>query len=139
MASVSVFVSINVIYRNDDREIVTVWYGYTCKTPTSFFTKCTLITGNTMRHQQHYRICGVFKQFCRTKSTTQPETRAAQIKQHTVLSRDHMTPEVALYLITRDCPLWSGKADDNTPFIDPFWAFYWPGGQVMTRYRRISS
>ena len=44
-----------------------------------------------------------------------------------------MTPEIALHLITRNCRLWHGKGDDS-PFTDPFWAFYWPGGQVLTRY-----
>ena len=55
------------------------------------------------------------------------------VKQHTKLSRDHMTPEIALFLITKDCEMWSSRLDQTTPFSDPYWAFYWPGGQVLTR------
>ncbi|XP_060593838.1 electron transfer flavoprotein beta subunit lysine methyltransferase-like [Ruditapes philippinarum] len=56
------------------------------------------------------------------------------IAKNTELTRDHMTPEVALRLITKRCPLWKCRPDDSAPFSDPFWAFYWPGGQVLTRY-----
>ncbi|ESO97448.1 hypothetical protein LOTGIDRAFT_115026 [Lottia gigantea] len=55
------------------------------------------------------------------------------IKQHTEISRDHLTPEIALHLITQNCQLWHSHPD-TCPFIDPFWAFYWPGGQVLSRY-----
>lgn len=56
------------------------------------------------------------------------------IKQETKLSRDHMTPEIVLHLITEDCAIWEARVDDEkTPFSDPFWGFYWPGGQVMSR------
>ncbi|GFO10566.1 methyltransferase-like 20 [Plakobranchus ocellatus] len=55
------------------------------------------------------------------------------IREHTQLSRDHLTPELMLHLITPACHLWSAKFE-NSPFDDPFWAFYWPGGQALTRY-----
>ncbi|KAL4219771.1 Electron transfer flavoprotein beta subunit lysine methyltransferase [Mactra antiquata] len=83
-------------------------------------------------HSSVYRL---LKQFVRTKSTIQRiDSRAHLVKKHTILSRDHLTPEIGLHLITRECPLWSSKIEDDTPFQDPFWAFYWPGGQAMTRY-----
>ena len=54
------------------------------------------------------------------------------IGQHTRLSRDHLTPEVVLHLITPACHLWKSGLD-SSPLDDPFWAFYWPGGQALTR------
>jgi len=65
--------------------------------------------------------------------STLPETsRIELIKQHTVLSRDHLTPELAVHVIDGKCPLWKARPED-APFPDPFWAFYWPGGQALTR------
>ncbi|XP_054767444.2 electron transfer flavoprotein beta subunit lysine methyltransferase-like isoform X2 [Lytechinus pictus] len=55
------------------------------------------------------------------------------IMRHTQATRDHLTPEIALSLITRECPLWH-ETTDQCPFNDPFWAFYWPGGQALTRF-----
>ncbi|XP_030028524.1 electron transfer flavoprotein beta subunit lysine methyltransferase isoform X1 [Manduca sexta] len=55
------------------------------------------------------------------------------IIRHTVVSRRHLTPELALRLITPACPLWTAR-EDESPFKDPFWAFYWPGGQATARY-----
>ncbi|XP_046570148.1 electron transfer flavoprotein beta subunit lysine methyltransferase-like isoform X2 [Haliotis rubra] len=57
----------------------------------------------------------------------------AEIMKHTELTRDHLTPEIQLYLVTRQCELWHSRGD-NSPFVDPFWAFFWPGGQAVTRY-----
>ncbi|CAG9568759.1 unnamed protein product [Danaus chrysippus] len=51
--------------------------------------------------------------------------------QHTSLTRNHLTPEILLRLVTPSCPLWRSK---DSPFEDPFWAFYWPGGQATARY-----
>ncbi|XP_053620288.1 electron transfer flavoprotein beta subunit lysine methyltransferase-like isoform X2 [Plodia interpunctella] len=58
---------------------------------------------------------------------------ASLIMRHTVPSRRHLTPELVLRLITADTPLWRA-AEDQVPFKDPFWAFYWPGGQATARY-----
>lgn len=58
---------------------------------------------------------------------------SAAIIRHTALSRRHLTPELVLRLITPECPLWRAK-EDESPFRDPFWAFYWPGGQATARY-----
>ncbi|XP_071093042.1 electron transfer flavoprotein beta subunit lysine methyltransferase-like [Haliotis cracherodii] len=62
----------------------------------------------------------------------QSSTRA-EIMKHTELTRDHLTPEIQLHLVTRKCDLWHSRGD-NSPFVDPFWAFFWPGGQAVTRY-----
>ncbi|KAJ9579608.1 hypothetical protein L9F63_004687, partial [Diploptera punctata] len=58
---------------------------------------------------------------------------AALIKHHTVVTTEHMTPEIKLHLITPQCELWTASAD-KIPFSDPYWAFYWPGGQALARY-----
>ncbi|CAH0598375.1 unnamed protein product [Chrysodeixis includens] len=55
------------------------------------------------------------------------------ILKHTIASRSHLTPELVLRLITPACPLWRAR-EEEIPFKDPFWAFYWPGGQATARY-----
>ncbi|XP_013138382.1 PREDICTED: protein N-lysine methyltransferase METTL20-like isoform X2 [Papilio polytes] len=57
----------------------------------------------------------------------------SQIIKHTIDSSAHLTPEMALRLITPQCALWSAPPEEN-PFKDPYWAFYWPGGQATARY-----
>ncbi|CAE1225622.1 ETFBKMT [Acanthosepion pharaonis] len=32
------------------------------------------------------------------------------------------------------CIIWFEAREDHCPFQDPFWAFYWPGGQVLARF-----
>ncbi|KAK7037723.1 Electron transfer flavoprotein beta subunit lysine methyltransferase, partial [Halocaridina rubra] len=61
-----------------------------------------------------------------------------QTHQHNILaetepSRDHLTPELELHLITERCRLWTAHPQDS-PFSEPYWAFYWPGGQAVSRY-----
>lgn len=73
--------------------------------------------------------------FCSVSSNS--EQLRQLIRTHTEVTRDHMTPEIQLHLITPRCSLWSAKGDD-APFTDPFWAFYWPGGQVLSRYKWLS-
>ncbi|XP_077996233.1 electron transfer flavoprotein beta subunit lysine methyltransferase-like [Glandiceps talaboti] len=55
------------------------------------------------------------------------------ILENTAVSTDHLTPEIKLRLMTRECRLWNCTAED-CEVSDPFWAFYWPGGQVLTRF-----
>lgn len=55
------------------------------------------------------------------------------IRENTEITRHHLSPEVRLRLITPNCKLWY-TAEDHCPFQDPFWAFYWPGGQVLARW-----
>ncbi|KAL7297834.1 electron transfer flavoprotein beta subunit lysine methyltransferase-like [Trichogramma pretiosum] len=57
------------------------------------------------------------------------------IERYTKLSREHLTPELQLHLLTPDCPLYTARADQvESHFAEPFWAIYWPGGQAMARY-----
>lgn len=60
------------------------------------------------------------------------EVRAV-IKQSTKICNDHLTPEIKLRLITPSCSLWNSRPE-KCVFLDPFWAFYWPGGQALSRY-----
>lgn len=55
-----------------------------------------------------------------------------QIIAETELSCEHLTPELKLHLITPACRLWTSPPSQS-PFLDPFWAFYWPGGQAVSR------
>lgn len=65
------------------------------------------------------------------------------ILKNTEITRDHLTPELKLFLLTENCPLYhepfaneDGRYDSLTRnvFQDPFWSIYWPGGQVLTRF-----
>ncbi|XP_014468576.1 PREDICTED: protein N-lysine methyltransferase METTL20-like isoform X1 [Dinoponera quadriceps] len=67
------------------------------------------------------------------------------ILNNTEVSHDHMTPELKLFLLTENCPLYREPFLDKdgdrrldsltrTTFQDPFWSIYWPGGQVLGRF-----
>ena len=85
---------------------------------------------------------------------------SAKIRAVTELSTEHMTPEfefgvhhsfdfafivskqflkrlsnthAKLLLVTRQCEFYHSQPD-KFPFPDPYWAFYWPGGQALTRF-----
>jgi predicted nicotinamide N-methyase len=47
-----------------------------------------------------------------------------------------LVPEVRLRLITEDCDLWraSEKEAAAQGFVEPYWAFAWPGGQALARH-----
>ena len=55
------------------------------------------------------------------------------IMENTKETRNHMTPELNLRLITKECKLWWQQYEKKVFPTDPFWAFYWPGGQAITR------
>uniref|UniRef100_A0A146LS71 ETFB lysine methyltransferase n=1 Tax=Lygus hesperus TaxID=30085 RepID=A0A146LS71_LYGHE len=55
------------------------------------------------------------------------------IAQLTKICTSHLTPELKIRLITPESYLWKCKPEE-CPFVDPFWAFYWAGGQAVTRY-----
>uniref|UniRef100_S4RY85 Electron transfer flavoprotein beta subunit lysine methyltransferase n=1 Tax=Petromyzon marinus TaxID=7757 RepID=S4RY85_PETMA len=56
------------------------------------------------------------------------------IEANTEASREHLTPELMLRLLTPRCPLWTARPE-MWPFpADPYWAIYWPGGQVLARF-----
>ncbi|XP_005186823.2 electron transfer flavoprotein beta subunit lysine methyltransferase [Musca domestica] len=59
------------------------------------------------------------------------------ILRETKISRQHLTPNIALHLITPECRLFYEPQlnEENQVFKnDPFWAFYWPGGQALSKY-----
>ncbi|CBY38073.1 unnamed protein product [Oikopleura dioica] len=58
---------------------------------------------------------------------------ADSIGKVTEKTRDHLTPELKLALVTPKTPAYT-LSQEQFPFKDPYWAFYWPGGQVLTRY-----
>ncbi len=60
----------------------------------------------------------------------------ATISAHTRVVHPFLVPELQLHLITQDCPLWHATPEQAAlaGLQDPFWAFCWPGGQVLARY-----
>ncbi|XP_076647911.1 electron transfer flavoprotein beta subunit lysine methyltransferase-like isoform X1 [Halictus rubicundus] len=64
------------------------------------------------------------------------------ISSNTEISRNHMTPEIELFLLTPNCDLYHApfssvlEADETKRrvFAEPFWSIYWPGGQALTRF-----
>lgn len=75
-----------------------------------------------------YLITKICKNYC----SSSEQLYATQIKNATVVCTNHMTPEIKLHLITKECKLWYLPVS-HCPFDDPFWAFYWPGGQAISR------
>lgn len=61
---------------------------------------------------------------------------AGFVREHTVLGRAALVPEVALHLATEITPIWQATetwlAERNVD--PPFWAFAWPGGQALARH-----
>lgn len=72
------------------------------------------------------------KTICKSYNSSCEQHYANQIKNATIVCTNHLTPEIKLHLITEQCKLWHLPAD-YCPFNDPFWAFYWPGGQAISR------
>uniref|UniRef100_A0A1B0FP85 ETFB lysine methyltransferase n=1 Tax=Glossina morsitans morsitans TaxID=37546 RepID=A0A1B0FP85_GLOMM len=49
----------------------------------------------------------------------------------------HLTPEILLHLITPECRLFNARLTaelENLFKNDPFWGFYWPGGQALRSF-----
>ncbi|CAL2028785.1 unnamed protein product [Caenorhabditis brenneri] len=65
----------------------------------------------------------------------QPSLNAASkwILRNTLISNESLTPEFKFHLITIASPLWMSTPDE-CPLPDPYWAFYWPGGQGLSRF-----
>jgi predicted nicotinamide N-methyase len=47
-----------------------------------------------------------------------------------------LVPEIRLGLITEASPLWRASEAEAAAqgFVEPYWAFAWPGGQALARY-----
>lgn len=76
---------------------------------------------------------------CIRDSSTRAEGPALVTKdwmaQHLQWTRDHLTPELNLCLLTEECPLYKVQSDQVPGGLtDPWWSIYWPGGQVLARY-----
>ena len=61
---------------------------------------------------------------------------ASFIEANAVWTRTPLVPEIGLYLATEVAPMWEAteawlEAHQLPP---PFWAFAWPGGQILARY-----
>lgn len=66
-----------------------------------------------------------------------PERDPTQfIAHHTILATSPLVPEIRLHLATELTPLWlASEAFLETNGIDPpYWAFAWPGSQLLARY-----
>uniref|UniRef100_A0A1I7T850 ETFB lysine methyltransferase n=1 Tax=Caenorhabditis tropicalis TaxID=1561998 RepID=A0A1I7T850_9PELO len=65
----------------------------------------------------------------------QPSLHSASkwIIRNTLISNESLTPEFKFHLITIASPLWMSTPDE-CPLPDPYWAFYWPGGQGLSRF-----
>ncbi|KXV21920.1 class I SAM-dependent methyltransferase [Gluconobacter japonicus] len=61
---------------------------------------------------------------------------AAFIRDHTAVERAGLVPEIALHLATDITPIWqASEAFLEAHGIEPpFWAFAWPGSQLIARY-----
>lgn len=80
------------------------------------------------------RLPRVFQRSLSSKPSDLTDTTLTRtIRLHTELSVTHLTPELRLHLITPNCTLWRAPPSE-APFADPYWAFYWPGGQAIARY-----
>nr|XP_060632783.1 electron transfer flavoprotein beta subunit lysine methyltransferase [Anolis sagrei ordinatus] len=62
-----------------------------------------------------------------------PEMRAFLEDNTEVINGGNLTPEISLRLMTSRCHFWHEKAA-LWPYGEPYWAFYWPGGQGLARY-----
>ena len=58
------------------------------------------------------------------------------IAAHTTLTHAPLVPEIALHLTTEITPIWQASEAwlQKANIEPPFWAFAWPGGQVIARH-----
>lgn len=65
-----------------------------------------------------------------------PDERMRRVREHTVIARPWLCPELPMRLITHECPLWYLREEDvhAMGWETPYWAFAWPGGQSLARH-----
>jgi predicted nicotinamide N-methyase len=58
------------------------------------------------------------------------------IKSHTEIISNPLIPELRLYMVTENCPMWRmDEADVERLGIEaPYWGFSWPGGHALARH-----
>jgi predicted nicotinamide N-methyase len=56
--------------------------------------------------------------------------------EHCAVASVPLVPEIRLHLVTEDCALWRASEEEAAAlgFVEPYWAFAWPGGQALARY-----
>jgi predicted nicotinamide N-methyase len=61
---------------------------------------------------------------------------ATFIRANTCLGEAPLVPEIVLYLATEITPIWQATEDwlHERALQPPYWAFAWPGGQVLARH-----
>lgn len=71
-----------------------------------------------------------------TRPPPRDDPRFATVLRHTTLSATTLVPEVPLWRVTHESPLWCmGEAGLRAlSDTDPFWAFAWEGGTALARY-----
>lgn len=64
-----------------------------------------------------------------------PRDDGAFIAAHTAIARPALVPEIELHLATEITPIWQASEDwlRLQGIEPPFWAFAWPGSQVLAR------
>lgn len=64
-----------------------------------------------------------------------PRDDGAFIATHTAIARPALVPEIELHLATEITPIWQASEDwlRMQGIEPPFWAFAWPGSQVLAR------
>jgi len=65
-----------------------------------------------------------------------PDSADATILAVTAPSAPFLVPEVTLYLVSPEHPLWTATPEqaEAQGLPMPYWAFAWPGGQALARY-----
>lgn len=66
-----------------------------------------------------------------------PERNNADfIRHNTVIDHAPLVPEIALHLASEITPIWQASEDHlhSLGIEPPFWAFAWPGSQLIARY-----
>ena len=53
---------------------------------------------------------------------------------HLKIKMTQFVPELKLHLLCPEHPLWRQKYHEPESSLDPFWAIFWPGGQVLSRF-----
>ncbi len=68
--------------------------------------------------------------------TAGPADPGRFIREHTVLARPPIVPEISLYLATEITPIWQASEHflRGHQMEPPFWAFAWPGSQMLARH-----
>ena len=57
------------------------------------------------------------------------------MKNQCVITKNHLTPEISLSILTPECPQYHLPLNTKQyDFEAPFWSIYWSGGQGITRY-----